>query len=294
MDRIRPMGNVVWVAICGVFAKTRCPASFRLRRNSLLRIIVIKAVFRIVLICILWCGASTHARAATFTLFDDTAGTLPNTQSWLFYLPIGGSAAQTVVSTGVSLTTDKLVQAGYSNTFPVFNTLVNPAFPALDRTSGFSLDFELQILSEDHGTREDRAGFSVILLSSDNLGIEIGFWEDEIWEQRGPPDPLLTHGDGTNFDTTTSETEYSLQILNFEYSLFANNTPILSGPLRDYSSFGGPPYTLSNYLFIGDDTTSAEANIALGLVQLQTIPLPGSALLIFSGLAGFGFIKRRK
>ena len=69
----------------------------------------------------------------------------------------------------------------------------------------------------------------------------------------------------------------------------ANNTLLLQGSLRDYSAFG-VPYSLRNYLFLGDDTSSAAANILLGEVILNTnepasVPAPPVMLLLLSGLA---------
>ena len=254
---------------------------------------MIKAIFRIAVICIIWYGASSHANAATITLYDDTANALPAAQPWLFYLPLGGTASQSLISAGAQLTTDLPVMAGYSNTNPFSRQHVNANFPALDRSTGFSLVFELEVLSEMHNNA-NRAGFSVILLASDKLGIEIGFWGDEIWAQSGPN---FTHAEGKDFDTTAGETTYTLEIVNAGYSLSADTNELFSGPLRDYSSAPFLVYSLTDYLFMGDDTSSAKADVALGLVQLHTltaIPLPGSALLFFSGLAGFGFFNRRK
>ncbi len=192
------------------------------------------AVLRIALMCAVWCGGYSLALAATVTIYDDSLGTLPGAQPWLAYGGTG-AASQSVIPTGAQLTTDHNARAGYTN------FLQFPSLPALDRSAGFSLDFELQILSEDHGTDNDRAGFSVIVLSSDNLGIEIAFWEDKIWAQSGPG---FTHAEEMSYTTTGGETAYSLQILNSGYSLLANGSPILSDALRDYSPFGELPYVL--------------------------------------------------
>jgi hypothetical protein len=247
---------------------------------------VIKAVVRIALICLFSCGTSIYTYAATITLFDDSLGTLPGDQPYLFYAP-AGVGTQTLVPAGVQLSTSTVEQAGYSN------FLQSP--PALDRSTGFNLDFELQILSETH-TNPNRAGFSIILLSSDLLGIEIAFWDNEIWAQAAPPDPIFTHAEGVIFDTASGETAYSLQILNSGYSLVANSNLILSGSLRDYSS--GPfVYSIPDYLFIGDNTTSAAADIALGTVQLHTltgVPIPAAAPMFIAALLGVGCFMRRR
>ena len=236
------------------------------------------------------------AGATPITLYDDTAGNTPGTQPWLLYADDnfrGGTVTETAVTNvGVNLTTDNTVSAGYSNYQPIiyFPSLSitydfkNSGFPTLDRALGYSLSFELQINSETH-VSNDRAGFSVILLGDDSLGIELGFWEDEIWAQ----DVGFTHGEGTTmFDTTANEVLYELAILDSSYELFADNVSLLSGDLRDYSSFGAS-YSLSNYLFLGDDTSSAGADITLGEVILNpdkpvSVPEPSALLLLLSGL----------
>ncbi len=48
----------------------------------------------------------------------------------------------------------------------------------------------------------------------------------------------------------------------------ASGGHILSGPLRDYSTSGWP-YTTPNFLFLGDDTSSAGAQIRLALVAID-------------------------
>jgi len=52
------------------------------------------------------------------------------------------------------------------------------------------LSFTVQVVEEYHADSDkdgdgvgDRAGFSVIALSSDAQGIEVGFWKDQIWAQ---------------------------------------------------------------------------------------------------------------
>ncbi len=60
-------------------------------------------------------------------------------------------------------TTAGTVRAGWSTTGGV-----------MDRTTGYTLSFDLQVGSESH-VSNDRAGFSVIALSSDLQGIELGF-----------------------------------------------------------------------------------------------------------------------
>ncbi|MEP7134154.1 MAG: hypothetical protein ABI904_04395 [Chloroflexota bacterium] len=54
------------------------------------------------------------------------------------------------------------------------------------------------------------------------------------------------------------------------YTLTANAIPLLTGPLRDYSAFTGfpDPYEAPNFLFLGDNTTSAQARVRLRFVSV--------------------------
>ena len=62
----------------------------------------------------------------------------------------------------------------------------NQLMPQLDRTAGYTVRFTAQVQEELHNNN-NRAGFSVIVLSSDLKGIELGFWEDQVWAQADMP-----------------------------------------------------------------------------------------------------------
>lgn len=231
----------------------------------------------------------TGVQAATIPLYQDNLGTKPGDQPWLFHFGIGGSVTETAVTsgatTGVNLVTDDPASAGYSNYRILPPIFENPAFPALDRSLGFSLSFELQVNSEAHQT-DDRAGFSVILLADDSLGIELGFWTTEVWAQNVG----FIHAESEDIDTVSAEVLYELSILGSGYILTADGNPLLSGGLRDYSGVVSPldPYALPSYLYLGDNTGSARADITVGNVTLQTnmpsVPAPAAWLLMLSGL----------
>ena len=161
-------------------------------------------------------------------------------------------------------------------------TLKNAAFPILDRNTGFELSFRAALLNEGHSSN-DRAGFSVILLSSDLYGIELGFWSSQIWAQADTP--LFQHAESANTSTTSSQ-NYQLHVLGSQYTLLQSGNTVLSGSLRNYSAFSGPggPYGLNNFLFLGDNTSSASADLLLGPVSLQTnlssVPEPASLLFL--------------
>jgi hypothetical protein len=225
---------------------------------------------------------------ASVLLYDATLGDRPGDQPWLLYadntiLP-GTSVSQSAIpGVGTRLQSNLAGAGGYSNVDPISGALKNPGFPGLDRSIGFELAFDLRVNSESH-SRPDRAGFSVIALAGDGKGIELGFWEDEIWAQ--DDDPLFTHGEGVAFDTTAGRISYALRIIGEGYTLFAGGTAVLSGALRDYSAFGSPPYTLGDFLFFGDNTTSAAGDVTLGRISLSVVPEPGSLATAAIGISG--------
>lgn len=246
-------------------------------------------------------------RAEIVTLYDASRGELPGPQGWLQFAS-NGQGSETGVPGGLRLQSTATAQAGYSNHRPLSTPanplLVNPSFPSLDREIGFSLAFALRVDNEDH-TSNDRAGMSVILLGADRRGVELGFWEDRVFAQNS--NPLFTRGEEALLDTTASLRIYELSIQGDEYRLNVDGTPLLSGVLRDYTSFsgtpGGVPYSLGNYLFLGDNTTSASVDAMLGSVvlnsRLTAIPEPGSfvmfvvaTLIAFRPQRLFSFRKR--
>lgn len=235
---------------------------------------------------------ATQVQAAIVTLYDGTG--LPAAQPWLAYADnaflTGGTATQTPVAGGVNLVTDDAISAGYGNYFGP--ALKNPIFPTLDRTKGFELTFSAQVLSENHNN-PDRAGFSVILLGSDLRGIELAFWENEIWAQNAPG---FTHGAGILIDTTVGR-DYQLRIVGDDFTLLTGSSTPLTGSVQDYSA-SGLPYSLPNFLFFGDDTSSARASTVLGSIvlnsDLSAVPEPSTASMVLLGLGTFQFLRRRK
>jgi len=224
---------------------------------------------------------ATPANATIISLYDGAG--LPAAQPWLNYADnsvlSSGFVSQSSIAGGVRLLTDATVKAGYSNYTPA-QTLKNAAFPTLDRNNGFELSFRAALQGETH-SNNNRAGFSVTLLSSDLYGIELGFWSSQIWAQTDTP--LFQHAESANVSTTAAE-NYQLRVLGNQYSLLQSGTTVLSGSLRNYSAFSGPvnPYALNNFLFFGDNTSSASADLILGPVSLQTslasVPEPDSLL----------------
>lgn len=206
---------------------------------------------------------------STVTLYDGALGGTPDTQGFTYLTnPLFNPSATQTFANGVT-TLDTTPSTGEAAGYFANSTL----YPALDRTAGYSLLFTAQVVTETHANN-DRAGFSVIVLSSDKMGIELGFWTNEVWAQEGGTTNLFTHAEGQAFNTTTGFITYTLTILGNNYALSADGAPVLSGSVRDYTAFVGfpDPYQTPNLIFLGDDTSSAQATIRLSFIRI-TAPL---------------------
>ena len=93
---------------------------------------------------------------------------------------------------------------------------------------------------------------------------------------------------------------YDLTVLGNNYTLASGGNTLISGLLRDYTGAQGAAsaiYNTANFLFLGDDTTSAGASVNIQNITLNTntaaVPEPSSMLGM--GLAiGFGATLKRK
>jgi hypothetical protein len=226
-----------------------------------------------------WPPITNHQSSnQTTILYDGSLGGTPDDQS-LLYLNLPPNSATNTESGGVTTLDTTIVDmsayAGYFGDATNVNEI-----PVLDRTTGYTLTFTAQIESESHGNN-NRSGFSVIVLSDDNKGIEMAFWENEIWVQDDDavdPGDLFTHAEGAAYSTTTSLTAYNLIIYSDSYTLTVGSSTILSGRLRDYTNFSGPidPYETPNFIFLGDNTTSAMGRTRLSFIAVTTADLPPS------------------
>ena len=66
---------------------------------------------------------------------------------------------------------------------------------------------------------------------------------------------------------------------------------LLSGTLRDYTAFGFP-YTVPNFLFLGDNSARGSAISHLGEVSLSPVPEPAAACLLALGPVGLALRRR--
>jgi hypothetical protein len=218
-------------------------------------------------------GAAVSSSATT-VLYDGALGTMPEAQGF-DYFELGISSRSW--ANGATL----FNTLAFTDTYAGYTAQSN-LVPVLDRQAGYSVQFTTQLLSESHAGSdrnsdgvEDRAGFSVTVLSTDTVGIELGFWTDRVWAQEGGSGPnLFTQAERANFDTTSGLITYTLAISGATYTLWANGAPLLSGSLRDYTAFTGPldPYDTPNFIFLGDNSASARASVRLAAVSVSTGP----------------------
>ena len=229
--------------------------------------------------------AAAFANPKTLVLYDATSGDIPNKSLMTFTDFPPGTAAITYTEETTLLDTT----ASGGDTFAgwVSSQATTQGFPILDRTAGVQANFTLQIESETHANN-NRAGFSVILLDQNAKGIELSFWENEVWVQSDEnTGGLFRHGEGAAF-VTPSMTDYQLTIAGDTYNLTANSEPLLTGPVRDYGNFSGfpDPYETPNFLFMGDDTTSSQARVRLRFVSINgTEPVVPTAISTSTSLS---------
>jgi hypothetical protein len=219
----------------------------------------------------------------TQTLYDASLGTLPEGQGWV-YGAFGLGIVKSESESSALLDTSTLVnnQAGWSR----------QATPPLDGNLGFTLLITVQLNAEAHNN-PNRAGFSIIVLGSDTNGIELAFWTNTVFAQGGPPN-LFVHAEDVTFRTTGGFVDYALTLVGDHYALHANGTTVLSGLVRDYTSFSGAinPYRTPNFIFFGDDTTSAGASVnvrRLVLVRPPLLTTPAPAVVSWLGHSGLSY-----
>lgn len=215
---------------------------------------------------LLTCG---RIGAAPAVLFDAALGTKPSAQGWAYLAdPIFGASARELFADGSAIldttasTSDK---AGWFSNLPPFGR--HPGQPSLDANRGFVVSFEARVAAEHH-RNEHRAGWSVIVTAADLSAIELGFWTNQVWAQSGPD---FLHAESAAIDTATAARRYDLEIHGGRYRLSADGVFLLGGELRRYDAFG-PPYQIPEFLFFGDDTTSADGRSEIRRITVGDLP----------------------
>ncbi len=232
--------------------------------------------------CLLLASVSQAA-----VLYDPAAGTLPSQQGWATTSLVNFTQG---VSGGVYH-----FDSGPSNLNSAGSALgggpAQTPLSALDTATGFTLDFSLKIVGETH-SNPNRAGFSVLFTGLDpKHSLELGFWNDRVFAYDFAAPTTFTPGASALLDTSVMR-DYSLQVQGNQYTLSSGGTSLLQGALVDYTPRQSV-YTLTGFLFFGDDTTGAQSSVDLGKVSLSPVPEPASAALLIAGLAGLAWRGRR-
>lgn len=218
-------------------------------------------------------GLCLASAAQAVTLYDPAQG-LPSAQGWL-YTGLG-TATQGLSGGMYSLDTSASAATQWGNARTLSST-------PLDTAAGFDLDFSLRVISEAHGTNLNRAGFSLIVIGQDPAhSLELAFWTDTVWAYHyDTATSSFTHGVSTALNTGPPR-DYTLQVRNQQFTLLTGTTVLLTGPLENYTA-QGLPYTTPNFVFFGDDTSSASALVRVGAIALTPVPEPPSSTLALVG-----------
>ncbi len=189
---------------------------------------------------------------------------------------------------------------GYQTHNKLTDQVIHPLMEGttLDRyqPGGFSLFFRLRIADEYSWPNQNRAGFSVLLISSDLHGIQLNFWEDKVW--------VFNSNNGQVAQSYTTNTTSALKDyeLNFEgdiYRLFINGTQRLTGSIYDFAVTNPESQTTypNNILFgditkLGYSTTQIVYFAIEGETREQVVPEPMTICLFLIALGSLKFRKR--
>ena len=250
-------------------------------------------------------AGTMSANAIAVTLYDGNLAPFPDSQGELTSSTIcaapfksgpcsGGSSfsigsiSQSPVTGGVKVDTNaaNAIYSGYANYNPIpIPSYVNPlniSANTLNQTTGYTLNFRANLDSTINVSDlviKPRAVFSVIAISSDLMGIEIGFLPSSIFAQSAS---FLAPAQVSSTIITSVTTDYSLVIFNNTYALSSGATPIISGALQSYNfnpAVNIPPllfnpYQTPSFIFFGDDTSEASGTFTLNSASLDTTAVP--------------------
>lgn len=217
-------------------------------------------------------AVAVQVSAEPVILYDGDLRSLPEDQGWIYQLepPVRNQSRRVRVDGAFNLNTGRNLadRAGYFIRLPQMET--HPQAPEiLDRQRGYRIGFTLRILSERRAA-PSQAGFSLIALSDDLLGVDLGFGAGEIFARTSKLE-RAEENRALPFRIDTQYADFEMDIRENEYRLSANGEEILAGSLRNYSD-AGEPYTVPNLLFFGDNAESAGASVNLRRFWVDTEP----------------------
>ncbi len=252
-------------------------------------------------------AALTSGTLADVDLVNATNNDLPSVQG--FYHMLGGDPATWTANVFNHKSLTESTLSGYfthDTVVPISSFPKAPYALSLDRNDGdgYTVEVTMQTVSETHGGDPNRAGFSLIALSSDSFGIELGFHTNKIFSQGLG----FVEDDSIAIDTTSAMTKYSLSVLGNRFYLQVNDVLVWDGPLVNYTTDaaviaaendwtqGRHVYWMTDFVFVGDNTTSAGGEFNMGNVDVldaAAVPEPATMLLLASGGA-VALVRRRR
>lgn len=186
--------------------------------------------------------------------------------------------------------------AGWATHGAITGNQIHPLAPVLDAAAGFTVRFQLAVDEELHlAARDfngdgvvDRAGFSMVVIASDGMGISLNFWQDRLWVSGDDTEGgvIFAQCEGVPQSPMLMATlrEYALTIYRGAYRLSVDGQPVLDGRRRDYRSFTGFTLPSGNVLNIfnkpnmiapGDGSLEASAAVRLGPLSVESCFVPG-------------------
>ena len=235
------------------------------------------------------------AVSESLPLYDAASAVLPDASpwSWTYGSDSSGSSRNMTPSLPLAAVLDTRLSAGAAG----YGKIVGAG---LDSSTGFVIDFSLRVVEETHanGDLGTRSGFSIIVLDQAKKGVELSFWTNQVFAKIA--DYGFPHGDGISVDAQTSARNYRVTFLSGQYTLVTEGAPPLAGVLSNYAPFVQFPYNVvpygqANYIFFGDNTTSASALVELSSITLAPVPEPGEWALMAAGLVCIaGAVRRRR
>lgn len=210
--------------------------------------------------------------AAAQIAFYAGAG-LPSAQGWST-LSLGTAGSGTLVdqtyvldSTGVGVDT-----WGHARISPV----------PLDGSAGYMVNFAIRVPIQSN-SNPDRAGFSMLFVGNDpTQSIELAFRTQEVFAYEYV-NGAFVQGASAAFNVGFTQHSYTLSVANGAYSLSAMGNVLISGSLQHYAS-PTIPYAIPNFMFFGDNTSSASAVAEVNFIDVVAVPEPRAALMLLAGL----------